>query len=113
MLTSCRIGEGKGRREGLFCQVSNEMLTSYRVGEGGREGVFSARCLMGCSIMCEIWFGKVISYPMIQAKHLAKRQKRVGGGAFRPICSRVRFCQLNTIVFLYERLKIMFLYNEC
>ena len=40
----------------------------------------------------------------LKLNNLTSPQKAERGGAFRPICSRLRFCQLNTVVFLYERL---------
>ena len=102
-------------------------------GRGGERGGFSARFPMGCSMMheiwfvklChvtrfkpsiskkaekrgraflmhEIWFGKVMSHHTIRAEYLTKRQKKAG--AFRPFCSKLSFCRLNTVVFLYGRL---------
>ena len=43
-------------------------------------GGFSASCPMGCSMMHEIWFGKVTSHLTIQAEYLTRRQKGGGGG---------------------------------
>ena len=58
---------------------------------------------MACSMMHEIWFGKVMSRHTIRAEYLTKRQKR-RGRAFRPFYIKLSFCLLNTVVFLYERL---------
>ena len=51
--------------------------------------------------MHEISVREVTSCAAIRVEYLTKRQKwgGGGGGAFRPICIKLRFCQLNTVVF--------------
>ena len=42
-------------------------------------GGSSARSQMRCSMMHEIWLGKVMSCDMMQAEYLTKSQKGMGG----------------------------------
>ena len=63
------------------------------------EGGFSAMSLMRCSMMHEIYCGKVMSCDMTRAEYLTKRQKRRGGGGggVRPIWTNLRFRRLINI----------------
>ena len=56
----------------------SEFFPSFTAGGGGG---FSARFPMRCSMMHEIWFGKVTSHYTVWAEYLTKRQ-RGGGGLF-------------------------------
>ena len=99
---------------------SPRFFLSLAVGGGG----VSARSPMRCSMMHEIQFGKVTSHHKMQfgkvmlhhtmheiwfskvtskLHHVTRCEPSIspkgGGGAFRPICVKLRFCLLNTVVY--------------